>query len=182
MYLCRPEVRWMRVIAGACLVAAPAALASVGRARPAGLAELMTAFLSLDQIKSSAAGAHQYHLLVVPRMTTVCTTLLSDLGVLGSIDVQELQLGLIPLEKDLLSLESEDVWRKLALVSFRLVATFTPANPLARSPGWRLLPRLRHGESDHDNSARVWTDPAHHRKGRFGQSAFSQLRGWTSRH
>jgi len=58
-----------------------------------------------------------YHLLVVPRMTTLCTSTLSDLGVLGSIDVQEFQLGLIPLEKDLLSLEYEDVYRKLFLVS-----------------------------------------------------------------
>lgn len=50
-------------------------------------------------------------------MTTLCTNLLSDLGVLGSLEVQEFQLGLIPLEKDVLSLESEDAWRKLALVS-----------------------------------------------------------------
>lgn len=58
-----------------------------------------------------------YHLLVVPRMTTLCTSILSDLGVLGSLDVQEFQLGLIPLEKDLLSLEQDDVYRKLYLVS-----------------------------------------------------------------
>lgn len=58
-----------------------------------------------------------YHLLVVPRITTLCTSILSDLGVLGSLDVQEFQLGLIPLEKDLLSLEQDDVYRKLYLVS-----------------------------------------------------------------
>lgn len=56
-------------------------------------------------------------MLVVPRMSAVCTQALSDLGVLGSIDIQEFQLGLIPLEKDLLSLEYDDVYRKLALVS-----------------------------------------------------------------
>lgn len=49
-------------------------------------------------------------------MTTLCTTLLSDLGVLGSIEVQELQLGLIPLEKDVLSLEYEETWKKTELV------------------------------------------------------------------
>ena len=32
---------------------------------------------------------------------------------LGSLDVQEFQLGLIPLESDLLSLEAEDVWRRI---------------------------------------------------------------------
>lgn len=49
-------------------------------------------------------------------MTALCTTVLSDLGVLGSLEIQEFQLGLIPLEKDVLSLEYEDVWRKIELV------------------------------------------------------------------
>ena len=49
-------------------------------------------------------------------MTTLCTNLLSDLGVLGSVEVQEFQLGLIPLDKDVLSLESDDAWRRMALV------------------------------------------------------------------
>lgn len=49
-------------------------------------------------------------------MTTLCTNLLSDLGVLGSIQVQEFQLGLIPLERDILSLETDDAWRRMALV------------------------------------------------------------------
>ncbi|GAA6063869.1 hypothetical protein JCM10212_003605 [Sporobolomyces blumeae] len=69
-----------------------------------------------DQIKATPQGNnHLYHLLVVPRMTSLCTAILSDLGVLGSIDVQDFQLGLIPLEKDLLSLEYEDVWKRIAL-------------------------------------------------------------------
>lgn len=71
-----------------------------------------------EQIKATpSASSHVFHLLVVPRMTTLCTNLLSDLGVLGSLEVQEFQLGLIPLERDVLSLESDDAWRKLALVS-----------------------------------------------------------------
>lgn len=50
-------------------------------------------------------------------MTALCTAALSELGVLGSIEIQEFQLGLIPLENDLLSLEMDNVWRKLCLVS-----------------------------------------------------------------
>lgn len=50
-------------------------------------------------------------------MTTLCTNLLSDLGVLGSVEVHEFQLGLIPLERDILSLEIDDAWRRMALVS-----------------------------------------------------------------
>ncbi|GAA6000399.1 hypothetical protein JCM10207_007996 [Rhodosporidiobolus poonsookiae] len=84
VYLCRPEVRWMKIIA--------------------------------EQIKAMPQpNQHIYHLLAVPRMSTLCTTVLSDLGVLGSLDIQELQLGLIPLERDVLSLEVEEAWRKLEL-------------------------------------------------------------------
>ncbi|GAA5921573.1 hypothetical protein JCM3775_003112 [Rhodotorula graminis] len=84
VYVCRPEVHWMRIIA--------------------------------DQVRTTPqANQHNYHLLVAPRMTTLCTTVLSDLGVLGSIEVQELQLGLIPLEKDVLTLEYEDSWKKTEL-------------------------------------------------------------------
>ncbi|BGP23278.1 Vacuolar protein-sorting-associated protein 33 [Rhodotorula toruloides] len=84
VYLCRPEVRWMRIIA--------------------------------EQIRADTQpNQHNYHLLVVPRMTALCTKALSDLGVLGSLEIQEFQLGLIPLEKDVLSLEYEDVWRKIEL-------------------------------------------------------------------
>ncbi|GAA5998387.1 tethering complex ATP-binding subunit VPS33 [Rhodotorula paludigena] len=97
VYICRPEVRWMRIIA--------------------------------DQIRAMPqANQHNFHLLVVPRMTTLCTTVLSDLGVLGSVDVQELQLGLIPLEKDVLSLEYEDVWRRT-----ELDGDFSPVYDLAKA-------------------------------------------------
>ncbi|GAA5858455.1 hypothetical protein JCM8547_007314 [Rhodosporidiobolus lusitaniae] len=84
VYLCRPEVKWMRIIA--------------------------------DQIKAMPQGnQHSYHLLCMPRMTALCTNALSNLGVLGSLDVQEFQLGLIPLERDVLSLEVDDAWKKLEL-------------------------------------------------------------------
>ncbi|GAA6013482.1 hypothetical protein JCM8202_000701 [Rhodotorula sphaerocarpa] len=84
VYLCRPEVRYMRMIA--------------------------------DQIRTTPDSAqHRFHLLVVPRLTSLCSTALSDLGVLGSLEIQELQLGLIPLEKDVLSLEYEETYRKVEL-------------------------------------------------------------------
>ncbi|BGP14406.1 hypothetical protein JCM10213_004530 [Rhodosporidiobolus nylandii] len=84
VYLCRPEVKWMRLIA--------------------------------DQIKAMPqSNQHIFHLLVVPRMTSLCTSVLSDLGVLGSLDIQEFQLGLIPLERDVLSLEADESWKKTEL-------------------------------------------------------------------
>ncbi|GAA5837209.1 hypothetical protein JCM3766R1_002160 [Sporobolomyces carnicolor] len=69
-----------------------------------------------DQIKSTPkSDTHMYHLLVVPRMTSLCTTVLADAGVLGSIDVQDFKLGFIPLERDVLSLEYDDVYKRIFL-------------------------------------------------------------------
>lgn len=73
-------------------------------------------------------------MLVVPRMTSICTQTLSELGVLGSIDIQEFQLGLIPLERDLLSLEYDDVYRKLALVSARASPSVGPKTDSGHAP------------------------------------------------
>ncbi|KAM0788120.1 hypothetical protein ACM66B_001286 [Microbotryomycetes sp. NB124-2] len=82
-----------------------------------------------DHIKSAPSGAiHTYHLLVAPRMTPSCREALSNAGVLGSVDIQEYQMGLIPIDKDVLSLEHEDTLRKLALDG-----DFTPVHDMARS-------------------------------------------------
>lgn len=72
---------------------------------------------SLEQIKAAQPKAHVFHLLVVPRMMVVCRDALEQLGVLGSVEIHEYQLGLIPLEKDVLSLEAENVWKRISLVS-----------------------------------------------------------------
>ncbi|GAA5991999.1 hypothetical protein JCM5350_001874 [Sporobolomyces pararoseus] len=69
-----------------------------------------------EQIQSTPkSNNHIYHLLVVPRMTSLCTTVLADAGVLGSIDIQDFQLGFIPLDKEVLSLEYEDVYKRIYL-------------------------------------------------------------------
>lgn len=59
-------------------------------------------------------------------MTTLCTSILAEMGVLGSIEVQDFQLGLIPLDKDVLSLEYEDVYRKINLVSLHPLSLRIP--------------------------------------------------------
>ncbi|KAK4050172.1 Vacuolar protein-sorting-associated protein 33 [Microbotryomycetes sp. JL201] len=82
-----------------------------------------------DQIKSAPNGAmHNYHLLVTPRMNPLCQEALSNAGVLGSIDVQEYQMGLIPIDKDVLSLEQDHTLRSIALDR-----DFTPVHDMARS-------------------------------------------------
>ncbi|GAA5919703.1 hypothetical protein JCM1841_000755 [Sporobolomyces salmonicolor] len=111
VYLCRPEVKWMKVIAGTSTTTS-----SIPPSPPSPPTWRTSTEGRPPAIKATPQpNNHIYHLLVVPRMTTLCTTVLSDLGVLGSVDVQDFQLGLIPLEKDVLSLEYEDVWKKTAL-------------------------------------------------------------------
>lgn len=74
VYVCRPEISLMRIIA--------------------------------DQIKSAPASQnHSYTLLLAPRVTSVCASVLEDLGVFGSVEMHELPMSLIPLERDVLSLE-----------------------------------------------------------------------------
>jgi hypothetical protein len=130
---------------------------------------------STDQIKTTPnPHAHIYHLLVVPRMSTMCTTVLSELGVLGSIDAQEFQLGLIPLEKDVLSLEYEDVWRKLCLVRWPPVESGWERGELIASStiaGRRLLASLRYGQGHHDDPASVRRDSSYHWQRRFRPGA-----------
>lgn len=60
----------------------------------------------IDQIKAAPAALnHTYTILLCPRVTSVCASTLEDLGVLGSVDIYEFPMALIPLERDLLSME-----------------------------------------------------------------------------
>ena len=60
----------------------------------------------IDQIKAaSPALNHSYTILLAPRVTSICATTLEDQGVLGSVDIHELPMSLIPLERDVLSME-----------------------------------------------------------------------------
>lgn len=50
---------------------------------------------------------HSYTILMAPRVTSVCANALEEFGVLGSVELVEFPLAVIPLERDLLSLELE---------------------------------------------------------------------------
>ena len=114
VYLCRPEVKSMRTIAGTYHSGKGFSAYQRG---VRGLTPTRCFFA--EQIQSTPkSNNHIYHLLVVPRMTSLCTTVLADAGVLGSIDIQDFQLGFIPLDKEVLSLEYEDVYKRIYLVSF----------------------------------------------------------------
>ncbi len=57
----------------------------------------------------------------MPRRTLVCNKILEDAGVLGDVSVEEFPLYFVPLEQDLLSLELDDSFRDLYLVSVLMV-------------------------------------------------------------
>lgn len=64
------------------------------------------ALRKIDQIKAAPAALnHTYTILLCPHVTSVCASILEDLGVLGSVDIYEFPMALIPLERDLLSME-----------------------------------------------------------------------------
>ncbi|KAG0140954.1 hypothetical protein CROQUDRAFT_664506 [Cronartium quercuum f. sp. fusiforme G11] len=58
----------------------------------------------LSVVKNSS---HNFIIFMTPRISQICKKCLTNLGVLGSLDLREFDLGLISLEKDLLSLEEE---------------------------------------------------------------------------
>jgi len=73
-----------------------------------------------DQIKQTndtSSSSHTYTLVLVPRRTTLCDRILEEQGVLGDLTITSYNLEFIPLEDDLLSLEMDNVWRELYLVS-----------------------------------------------------------------
>lgn len=74
----------------------------------------------IDQIKAAPAALnHTYTLLLSPRITSVCASTLEDLGVFGSVDLHEFPMTLIPLERDVLSLElGAQAYKDIFLVGF----------------------------------------------------------------
>ncbi|PWN46244.1 Sec1-like protein [Ceraceosorus guamensis] len=101
VYICRPESRWLRVIAGHVLA---------------------------DRRASPKSLAHTYHLLLSPRRTELSLHLLSELSpsssaenvddasssssLLADLHLYDLPLEFVPLEEDLLSLEDPRAWSR----------------------------------------------------------------------
>jgi len=120
VYLCRPQVKYMQILAGQSLFLFSPTFSQ--------LFETHSSWIDgLEQIKSTPSpNNHVYHLFVVPRMTKLCTSILEDMGVLGSIEIQDFMLGLIPIDKDVLSLEYEDVYKTIMLVSSQNERLYLP--------------------------------------------------------
>ncbi|KIO26419.1 hypothetical protein M407DRAFT_74508 [Tulasnella calospora MUT 4182] len=112
VYLCRPQVKWMKIIA--------------------------------DQIKQLGAGSspHTYHLILVPRRTTLCDRVLEEEGVFGEITISNYKLEFIPLEDDLLSLEWESTYKEIFLDGDETAVYYAAQALLTLQQAYGLFPRI----------------------------------------
>lgn len=67
----------------------------------------------LSQIKGKETVLKQYGIIFVPRQSRVCEEKLKERGVFGDILIDELNLDFLPIDTDLLSMESYDCFRDL---------------------------------------------------------------------
>ncbi|KAG8946350.1 hypothetical protein FRC04_011896 [Tulasnella sp. 424] len=118
VYLCRPQVKWMKVIAGSIAV--------------------------VDQIKQLGAGSspHTYNLILVPRRTTLCDRVLEEEGVFGEITISNYKLEFIPLEDDLLSLEWESTYKEIFLDGDETAVYYAAQALLTIQQAYGLFPRI----------------------------------------
>ena len=71
----------------------------------------------MKRLRHDSPQDHEFSVFWVPRRTLIANELLEDAGVLGEANVTELALRFVPLGDDLLSLELEDAFGDLYLVS-----------------------------------------------------------------
>lgn len=103
VYLSRPSIKLIKVIAGMCPC----------------FPQLLVANLLQDQIKRHGRDSqkHNYTLLLVPRLSTLVSRILEEEGVLGEITISAYNLQFIPLADDVISLERDNAFRELWVVS-----------------------------------------------------------------
>ncbi|KAG9046525.1 hypothetical protein FS837_004275 [Tulasnella sp. UAMH 9824] len=116
VYLCRPQVKWMKIIAGKLIFF----------------------------IKQLGAGSspHTYNLILVPRRTTLCDRVLEEEGVFGEITISNYKLEFIPLEDDLLSLEWESTYKEIFLDGDETAVYSAAQALLTLQQAYGLFPRI----------------------------------------
>ncbi|KAF9942459.1 hypothetical protein BGZ67_001441 [Mortierella alpina] len=123
IYICRPQVNYMRYIAE----------------------HIHT------HAQEARGGPYTYSLFFVPRRTALCEKVLEDEGVFGEITKGEYHLDLIPLEDDVLSLEWDSTFKELYLDQ-DTTSIYYAAKALMRLQGiYGLFPRIL-GKGDHSKA------------------------------
>lgn len=83
---------------------------------PSGQADIST----LEQIKrlqNNGNVEHEFSIFFAPRRTLVSNAVLEEAGIIGDVNIAELPLYFMPLEQDILSLELDESFGDLYLVS-----------------------------------------------------------------
>lgn len=70
---------------------------------------------------TSPPSKHLYHVLLVPRSSVLVKKIFEDEGVLGDVNLSTFEMGFIPLEDDLLSLERDNAFKEIWMVRIFLV-------------------------------------------------------------
>lgn len=78
-------------------------------------------FKILDHIKRHARESqrHTYTLFLVPRNSALVTQILEEEGVLGDVTISSYNLQFIPLAEDVISLENDNAFKEIWVVSSR---------------------------------------------------------------
>ena len=102
-----------------------------------------------DQVKRHAKESrkHIYTLLLVPRLSTLVSRILEEEGVLGDITISSYNLQFIPLDDDVISLEHENAFKEIWVVSYvifpsQVCLLTTAKNRMETKPSY--LSHLRH--------------------------------------
>lgn len=69
-----------------------------------------------DQVKASDTGKTTFTLLTIPKLGSLCTTALQDAGVFAALHVESFPLELVPLERDVLSMEDPTAFKSIYMV------------------------------------------------------------------
>lgn len=82
----------------------------------------INSLLYQDQIKRHAKESqkHTYTLILVPRVSTLVNRILEEEGVLGEVTISSYNLQFIPLADDVLSLENDNAFKEIWVVSSHL--------------------------------------------------------------
>lgn len=79
------------------------------------IAEADRSLAQIKHLQRNGSVEHEITIVWVPRRTLLSNKILEDAGVLGDVNIQELSILFLPLEKDLLSLELKDGFQDLYL-------------------------------------------------------------------
>ncbi|GAC71852.1 GATA-4/5/6 transcription factors [Moesziomyces antarcticus T-34] len=110
VYICRPEIKWMKAIAGMREDLERQQLTLLPRRHDYVPKEHLRADRS---VRPTSPLQHTYTISFVPHRTEPCLQFLDQEGVLSDVSLLDFGLEFVPLDHDLVSLEDDAAWKKI---------------------------------------------------------------------